>query len=515
MKVLIGLGASAFVDELILQKLSHLITDNSLEQTIFYAKEPSQFSTTSKSSNLYHFVEEKIEDLSQAKTLYNTRLCNSKKFGTSCQRIKIEAVGENSYMLNNNVLIESGPFKVGNTVIYLTDDNVRTPNELLASVNPIFHCTKSLNLLSRLKLTSFSNNGLGYTVFLPCFDSFRDFDLTLNYLNGNKPILEKVMRNTILEGLVYSDIERNVELSNLNQEKVLVHDLKTTETGDLRIKLNNESILLKQSDDILFSQGVVHPVRKLLIPDDVIISLEDIIENSIISGNLFLDYLQSFEPFENVLQSEKDYSILLPATFKFDPLEITNSTIEKILMLHVIPKASLADLYKCDQDVDIQTLNPKVNLTCTKISDSSSFLSIKNGAENGVNVVTRGCTNNDDRSCVYLIDKPINLKWIDGDSHLHISLPGIALGIGIILGCLLMVLVLSCLMLVILPKRNKTLTETNRGEQNNENSSLIDSTEGDTNNYQSAYNNSFEAGYSDNTHVDPINFPNKKGQTRS
>lgn len=505
MKVLIGLGASNFIDELLLQDLSYLITDNNLNQTIFYLKDANhQISINSKSSNLYHFVEERIEDLSTSKSLYNTRFCNSKKLGKSCQKIKIQSIGENSYMLNNNVLIESGPFKVGNTVIYLTDDNVRTPNDLLSSVNPAFHCTKSMNLLLESKLNKFANNELGYTIFLPCYNSFKDFELTLNYLKKDKNLMDKILKNFILQGLVYTDISKDVELFNLNNELVEINHLINYDDG-LNLNLNNDSIFLKKDDDILFNQGVIHPIKKLLIPNDIQVNLGNIISSSISSENFFLSYLKYFDYFDDILNSEDDYSILVPSRFKLKFFE-SNSTLEKFLKIHTIPKVSLPNLYNCDDS--IQTLDPKVNLTCTKISENNLFLSIENGADNGVHVFSKGCTNNDAKSCVYLIDKPINLDWIDDNSHYHISLPGIALGIGIILGSLLMILVLSCLMLIILNKRKSAKLIINEEEANDENSTLINNTETNEHDYEST--NNFEAGYSGNANIDPINFPQKK-----
>lgn len=513
LKTLVGLDASAFVDELILQELTDLITNNSLEQTIFYPRDSAVFSIASKSSNLYHFVNERIANLTLTKSLYDTRFCNSKKLGTSCQKIKARRVGNNNVMLNNNVLVESGPYIVGNTTIYLTDDDLRTPNEMAASVNSVLHCSISIGLLDDFGLSKLSNNHAGYTLFLPCFDSWDDYHLTLNYLKENTTALEHIMKNMILNGLVYTDFQDRATLTNLNDEAVDIQ-YAGREESLLKLKFNDVELSLKGDNDIIFNQGVIHPIEQMLIPDDIDISLSDIITHS--DAELLLDMMKFFPDLNDILNNDS-YSFLLPSTaslLRMSPID-SNETLKEFLHTHIIPPHAIDDLYTCADE--IATLNERANLTCTLVG-GHSFLQIARGSEdNSVRVLSKGCTSTTKRSCVYAIDKPISLKWIgDQEGHLHISLPAIAVGLGMILGSVIMATILACLVLVLFRKTKKI--DSSRAVVD-ERTPLVD---GETNDGVQAgaqvganggtQYNSFESGYSVNANVEPIAFQrNRQG----
>lgn len=511
MKTLVGLEAISFVEELILQDLDELITDNSLEQTIFYPVDSNQVSIASKSSNLYHFVTERIPSIQDiTKTLYNTRFCNTKKLGSSCQRIKAKKVGENAVMLNGNVLIERGPYTVGNTTIFLTDEDLRTPNDIVSSVNSILHCSKSLSFLENLGLQKLANNHLGYTLFLPCFNSWEDYTLTLNFLKKNMTALEFLMRNHMLNGLLYTDFtDDEVELTNLNGLPVNIkYDGEDSDGQLLKLKYNDDNLVLRGEKDIIFNQGVIHPLNQLIIPEELDISLGDILKSS--DADLFLQFISQFPDLETALYHD-DYSILLPSTSSLSDLSglDSNATLEEFLQLHIISPQSIENLYNCDGP--IVTLNKRANLTCKQLSGIHSFLQVDNGADNGVRILNRGCTSTLKSTCVYSIDRPISLKWIDNNDHLHISLPGLAVGLGIILGSVLMVSLLGCLMLVLFSKSKKSAdTESHGSRPNsthsecNENTALLSESQPDNQVY-----NSFESGYSSNTRVNPITFSKK------
>ncbi|CDR45665.1 CYFA0S19e01574g1_1 [Cyberlindnera fabianii] len=520
LKALVGLKADSFVDELLFQDLSELITNNSISQTIFHPQDSSQFSIMSKSSNLYHFVNERIDHLDDTRTLYDTLLCNSKKMGDACQRIKIEPFGSDSIILNNNVMIESGPYNVGNTSIYLTDEDLRTPGDLLSSVNSaVFHCSKSLQFLSKLGLTKLSSNQKGYTVFLPCYDAWDDYEMTLDFLKYKESELGVVMRNLILEGLIYTDfVEEKVSFTNLNKEDVVVK-FESLEDADLNLELNGENVTLGNDNDILFNQGVIHPIESVFFPKSVNVSLFEIFEHS--DSGAFMRILDFFPDLKRVL-TDGTYSLILPSASSLDlmnPLP-NNSTLKELLQLHIIPDQSLKDLSECT-DGEISTLHPKVNLTCSSLHAGGSFLQIKNGKESGVRVLRKGCTTGNKLSCVYLIDKPINPDWIDGHDHYHVSLPIPALVLGIAIGSMSIVAVLVFLMLVIARKRKDLVLEA--AENNEAAAATADETtallRGENSNgngtgsspLRNGYDaTTFESQYSSHTNVSPITFGKKK-----
>lgn len=518
LKVMIGLNSSQLVDELLLQKLSSLITNNSISQTIFIPTDPNQFTIASKNSNLYHFVDEKIKDLTSSKTLYNSKFCNSKKLGQQCQRIKVEENDKNQILLNDNIIVEKGPFKVGETLIYLTDEDLRTPNEISSSIRPVLHCSTSLKMMQKSGLLKLSNNGLGYTFFLPCYDAWDDFELTMNYFETNKTALDELMKNFVLNGLIYTDLKtEKTELTNMNGEKVLITNKnKNNDDEKLSLKYNHIDICLTKNDDILFNQGVVHPIETLFFPENVDISLQKIISSS--DSELFLKFASFFPEIESALNL-KNYSILLPSHASLEKIGSfdSNTTLEKFLKLHIIHPSSLKSLYDCSSNSGIQTLAENINLTCSKISGHrDTFLQIDGGADNGVRILSRGCTDSESYNCVFAIDRPISLSWLDNHQHYHLNLPGVALAIGVMMGIVVMIFVFVCLMLFVARKKKSFMTGVEQGDANNNESTENDPLLAEQNGVQYTGNDeerngrtNFENQYS-NTFVNPISVSSKR-----
>lgn len=480
MKVMVGLNSSSLVDELMLQELSYLIKNNSICQTIFIPTDPNQFSIASKNSNLYHFVDEKIEDLTTSRTLYNSKFCNSKKMGHQCQRIKIEENEKNEISLNDNIVVQDGPFKVGETLIYLTDEDLRTPNEISSSIRSVLHCSNSLKIMQKLGLLKLSNNGLGYTFFLPCYDAWDDFELTMNYFETNKTALEALMKNFVMNGLIYTDFAgEKLELTNMNGNSITLSKIKDNNDDSdneetLNLKYDDIDLSLFKNDDILFNQGVVHPIEKVFFPSNIEITLRQIISAS--DSELFLKFASFFPDVDRALNLQ-NYSILLPSQNSLEKMQPfnSNSTLEKFLLLHIIHPSSLTNLYDCSGA--IRTLAKDVNLTCSKVPGRrDSFLQIDGGSDNGVRVLSRGCANTEYHNCVFEIDRPISLDWLDEHQHYHLNLPGVALAIGVMMGIVVMIFVFVCLMLFVADKKKSFILGVEQGDRpsENENTPLLD-----------------------------------------
>ncbi|CCH44660.1 FAS1 domain-containing protein [Wickerhamomyces ciferrii] len=519
LKIIVGLNSSGLVDELILQKLDYLITNNSIKQTIFIpSQDYNQFYITSKNSNLYHFIDEKIENLSEnlnSKNLFNSKFCSSKKLGSSCQKIKIQEKKPGNFTLNDNFIIIDGPYKIGETIIYITDEDLRTPNDLRTSLNPMHHCSKSLKHMENLGLLKLSNNNLGYTYFLPCYDSWDNFELTSSYFEKNSTALEILMKNFILNGLFYTDIGNfeSIEYKNLNGEKINLEndDYNNDKSKDLHLKYNKFPINLKKNDDVLYNQGVIHPIEKIIFPSGLDITLKDIIESSDVG--LFVHLIDTIPEidFNDVLKSQ-NYSILLPSLKSLEknlPFE-SNTTLGNFLKLHIIKPSSLENLYSCSGD--IETLLG-VNLTCSRISGSKGdfFLQINEESDNGVRVLNKGCTNSENHNCVFAIDRPIALKWLDDHDHYHLTIPGVALAIGVLVGVVVMVFTFVCLMLFVARRKDSFIFHNEERSSPDENSPLLNESGNDigdnrTNNTQSS--SSFGQNYSSNAAITPIRMSN-------
>ncbi|KAH3680140.1 hypothetical protein WICMUC_000541 [Wickerhamomyces mucosus] len=503
LKTLVGLDCTSFVDELIFQDLSHLITDDSIEQTIFHTRDNNQnerIYTQSKGSNLYHFIKDlNLDNLYDINTtLFTTDFCSSKKLGSRdhCQRLKIEKFGNDSIILNNNILVESGPYIVGNTSIYLTDEELSTPGDLFNSIGQFFHCATSLKYLHEFELNKLPKNKNGYTYLLPCFNSYDNFGLTLNYLEQNPLLLEKVMKNFILEGLLYTDSNSDYfNWKNLNKDIVQLSNINFVD-DKFNFNFNNLKLSLQKGGDIIFNQGVAQPLNHFFLPDSIEILNEDIIKS--VESKLFMRYLSFFPYLKTLLNN---HTVLLPSATSLSKSNFEyNSTLEQLLTIHLIPKESTSKLLNCADD--ITTLNNKINLTCTRPANHDAFLSIKDDKNNSnfVRILTKGC-NNDQDLCVFEIDQPITFE----DNHFHISLPGIAFAVGILLGSLSMVLVLICLMLVFLRKRKDSVRRESDEQFENERSSLISNSSNYNINSNGNINSDFDSGYSTMAVIDPIN----------
>lgn len=475
-KLLAGLNATDFIDELIFQNLEFLLTNNTLEQTLFLSKEPDQIvSILSKSSNLYHFVNERIY-FSSTKGLYDTKLCNPKKFGSGCQRLKVSKLGSNEIILNNNVLIESGPYEVGNSLVYITDEDLKPPSNIPSSVNPAYSCSQSLQILDSLNLLKLPKNNLGYTIFLPCYKSWESFELTLNVFKNDLTLFEKLFKNLILNGLFYSDFNgKNITFENLNGENITIKKISTKDYDNepntqpkqqdglnwINLEFNGKLVDIGENNDILFNEGVIHPIDEVLFPNDIDIPLKKIAQHSDSVPNLFLEYLDYFPELSELL-NYSNYSILLPTSnsmLSLNPFK-SNQTLEKFLRLHIIASSSLENIHKCQGD--IETLINGTTLRCIDIPNRSvDLLKINNGQDFEIRIIGKGCNTKNTHSCVYLVDEPFELDWINIHDRYHLKLPGIALALGVLIGLLGMAIFGSCSLVFMLKSKDYPKSNSN------------------------------------------------------
>lgn len=525
LKYLVGLDCSFFVEELLFQDLGYLLTDNTLKQTIFHTKnaidssdvglmtEDGLITVQSKSENLYHFIKDlNLSNLDMLNTtLLTTKYCSSKKLGSKdhCQRLKVTKLGEDSIMLNNNVLIEQGPFSIGETSIYIIDEDLSTPHDLLSSVSPIFECSRSLGYLHRLNLHKLKNHENGYTYFLPCFNSLENYDLTLKYLETNSTALENTMKGLIMEDLLYSDFEGDdFNSTTLGGDLIQLTDMEP-QSSMLGFRFNNVEIDLVKGSDIIFDQGVAQPVDKFIIPSSIDIANTDILET--FDTKIFQKYLSFFPHLSTAINN---HTLLVPSGLSLSKFQFErNKTLDELLQVHVLPRESTLKLLNCGEEThDIMTLNPKVNLTCTRPANHDTFITVKGDDDvtNRVRILTKGCINNDQDICIFEIDKPID----SNASHFHISLPGVALAVGILLGALFMVLFVFCLMLVLSKAKGEAAkdSETSVGSSEIDENTVITGTVADEgtsllvgNNNQNGHGSvGFENGYSEMADSNPI-----------
>ncbi|QLL33509.1 hypothetical protein HG536_0E04200 [Torulaspora globosa] len=465
-KYLHGMNSTDFVKELYFRKLQHMIREKSLHQnlTIFVPEfNSNEHQGFTKSSLLYHFVEyqlwleEEFKDVnrihSSTKTFPSAFCSSNKRLGGNCQRLRITKT-ESSYIINDKYrVLHAKPYMVGRTLVYTISEALQLPGEFLFSLNPFHHCSKSLSLLRQVNLLNLPLNNKGYTILLPCFDSWRNYDLNFEYLRNNATAVEHIAKSMILQSLIYSDTKtQTIEVSNMLDEEVSL-SIHPPRSNRVDIELSNVvgKIKIERGLDALFNQGVIHPLKGFYLPKDINISLKDLIETS--GANRFLELLENLEDFTSMINESIPFSVLVPMSTFLGPGGITGSSknLQDFLKVHLAIGSSTHSLLKCDGTISTLFGEP---LICRQSSTGDYWLKLQNGDDHEVRILRRGCASSGNESCVFLIDRPISIRWLNRDKK-SLRLPGIAIGAGVLVGSVSMLAVFLCILLVLFGKSAK------------------------------------------------------------
>lgn len=466
-----GLNCSGFVSEMYFRNIEDLIHDNGdggKKMTLF-VPDPSQNDDIgfSKPALLYHFTDEQIwlEDefpvLNKEETftkIFDSSFCSSnKRLGGNCQRMKITK-SETGYHINGKYKItQTKPYQVGNTVIYTISGDLSIPGDLILSVPPFAHCSKSISFLRQLNLLELKPNHAGYTIFLPCFDSWNTLALNVEYIENHASAMENVMKNYILDGLYYTDIgNQSLITHNLRGDHIKLRSIDSPSDVDhLKIELDSmyEDLTLKKNQEVFFNQGVLHLLKGINMPKSINISLEDLIRTT---GSIeMIDFLKKFKTLGDKILGEapdrEPYSILIPtfSSLIFEDININSTKLEDFLKLHIIRGNETKGIIDCTDDIKTEIGQ---SLECRKVSPFETFLKVKDGSDSEVRVLKKGCATfgNGESSyetCVFLLDRPISLNWINGYYH-HVTLPFIAIAVGVVLGVSFIITLLCCTLIM-------------------------------------------------------------------
>lgn len=475
-KYLHGLNCSEFVKELYFRDLEKLI-QNEKKTTIFVPQASfNEDRGYTKPSLLYHFAEDKIdleEDFSLlpkiedvSTQIYDSAFCSSaKRLGGHCQKIKISRSNKGYYINGRFKILNTKPYEIGDTYIYSIEDDLQLPGELVLSLPPQDHCSTSLMFLRDLGLLDLPSNHKGYTILLPCMNSWDDNDLTVDYLKSNKTALNILMRNLIFEELIYSnDYNVSTKAQNLYGDSVSIDVEEAVECSNLtKISVSNikGNVLIEKNSDIFFNQGVIHPINQLNFPDDLEISLRELIETT--GTKEMFEFFNLFHDLSSTIRNE-EYSLLVPtsSSIPLSGITVNSTNLKTFLELHLIPANETQNLLDCN--VAISTKLGK-QLNCRKDHLNNHFVSVYEDWSKEVRILKKGCTSGSKGSCVFLIDKPISLSWLDNEKY-HLHLPGIAVGIGMIIGVTLAVSLLFCVVITRGGKAKRTdEIETGRANQ--------------------------------------------------
>ncbi|CAX40599.1 conserved hypothetical protein [Candida dubliniensis CD36] len=497
-KSLYALHYSNFVDELYFRSLGHLVDGSSENQSIFLDinqrddvedddVEGTMVSFSSKQSILYQFVDGKIDVHDSMHSLLDTKLCSKKKIG-GCFKLKFSTShGKNNITVNDEVHIQEYTPIANDSFIFVANGEITPPVNLKHSLGDLISsgavhrhlenieidqgsCLRTLEYINRFGLSSLRDNDEGYSIFLPCGTTdtkgtWKDLGLILTYLERNPHMLEMVVKSMFMEGMVYSDFASHKKLQDLNGNQVKFKSWGIADDVN-EATLNNTQLSLPLNSDLLFQQGVIHVTNKVFFPDDFEVPIEELIKTTYDSNfpNFFMwDILKMYPNIKNVITGEMPYSLLIPTAESLKDFNVTTSMKDllRFIDFHLIPNSEVGKILDCISGVGynksvfrtnlsegglICKHKPQTNKVMLQLHKLNTTSAVSYNKDQEVRLLSHGCTKNyrnetDQLSCVFLIQKPLNLQWFErpnsGDNFLHVHLGLVSVGVGVILGLII------------------------------------------------------------------------------
>ena len=463
--------------------------DNEVTDIDIYINDPSIKSFSSRQNLLYQFVNSSFDLQDDVHILLDTKLCSRKRIG-GCYKLKLSAShGMKTVTVNDDVRILNHLKIANDTSIFIANGEISPPTNLKHSLGDLISsgavyrhlesiaidrtsCLKTLEYINAFDLYSLDDNNKGYTIFLPCGSTklknlWTNLGLVQNYLKNNPKIHQSIMKGLFLEGLVYSDFNSSTKLSSLNGDSVLLEKSSVLETPN-SLYYNNTALDVELNSDLLFLQGVIHVVNQVLFPDSFEIPIEELIRTTFDSNfpdHFMWDIIKMYPKIHKSIVGKKPYSLLIPTAESLKDFNITTSfsDILKFVDLHLIPNEEVHKLLNCIDDTGynnsvIRTNFSEGGLVCKhKPNTNKVMLQLHklNGTstesyskDHEVVLLNHGCTklytgdnNTESLSCVFLLQKPLNLEWFNepkrGDNFLHVHLGWVSVGAGVILGLMI------------------------------------------------------------------------------
>lgn len=491
-KVLFSLHYSKFVEELKFRKLGHLLKEKKSRYRLFVdVTDRDDFGDdemmirkfSSKQQLLYQFGEKKASH-----GLVDSLMCSNKRV-SGCFKHKLMTDEDGDIItLNDNINVIDGPFDAGKSEVYIVDSEVVLPASLKRVMGEIMgagrtrdvildksNCLKTLELLLAHKLFDWDDDG-GYSVFLPCAQvdasiatkckphtNWDTMGLVYDFLEDNPEWMDKVLRGLFVKTPIYSDFSPSsaTRFKLLNGEHVFIDRPKQLSSY---LSFNKSRVYVPPDSDVLFNQGVIHLVPDVIIPDQLDIPLRELINTTINdpSGPNILELIKLIPGLEKALglRGEKPkFALLVPSQESLEDFNITANfdKLTNLFNFHLVPEHDLANLLDCvngcpynsSRVIATNLTEDKAGLMCRR-SGSKTYLQYVNtdkmdiagyNKDHQVLVVLYGCEHPNLPylgPCVFVLDKPLNLKWINPDlPFLHIHLGWVLVGIGIICGLLL------------------------------------------------------------------------------
>lgn len=556
-KALFALHYSSFVSELEFRSLDYLIDGSTENQTILLSQHQRddmirndfliQGTMVDQSFNakqllLYQFIDASVNithEISRGPNstfyrLFDSFMCSKSKIN-GCYKLKLSSSFNTKKRaiesrINDEVKIISEPFDMGNNSVgYFVNKPLTAPRsfkhtlaDLLSNGKLQRHlqnveinqqeCLKTIQYLTRFNLLNLNDNKHGYSIFLPCGipdnlhlrwghseGTWQALGLILNYLEAHPATFKDIMKGLFVDNMVYSDFGiyndvQSMEAKTLRGDSVNITNVSFDGTYNHLLQINNSIIPLPLNSDLLFNQGVVHIIGKLLLPTDFEVSFLDLIETTKNTKELlsFFDLFDEFPDLKHTLSLESgklDFSLLIPTQESLNTYNITKHAKDllSLLQVHLIPNQEIPKFFDCmhskfnSSEYSINSNSSKLSFRCKKSRSGLVVLTINNSdgeeTRHKVSILNHGCARSkdsfDNNPCVFVIDQPIRPTWLEAnDGFLHVHLGIISIGIGIILG-LIIFLILIVLMIFYLGRKNEGLTDNDRSNLNNATSNFI------------------------------------------
>ncbi|RCI04275.1 hypothetical protein CU098_009943 [Rhizopus stolonifer] len=394
-KYLIGMNATHMNDLFDNHSLSHYIDDTKTNYTLIVPPSDTIPPETADPWLKYHV----IQGLWPQDTLFDKELLltefNSPELGNSYQRIPIHTENDKSISFDRARTL-GDPINIKNVMIYKVSEPLSLPEDLLEKIVSDLDLSTFIATLYVSQVVDEIKNATGITLFVPTNDAFKELGLLAQYLvhSSAKPHLQSVLKyHAATEVLYYQDL------------KDKVREVTTLANTTLRISQTGTSVLVGKPEDetgaeilksnMLVSNGVVHKISKVQVPDTVHITNQDLLVG--IECSTLISLLEKANMSDAV--NRKDVVVLAPTQKAFAHVDLQQILadpyqLERIVKMHILPVSWQDDW--ADSDIKKTTeystlLSDADKLTIKQSRKGEWYIKVK-GSDSEANMLGLGKT---------------------------------------------------------------------------------------------------------------------------
>ncbi|KAI8638874.1 FAS1 domain-containing protein [Parasitella parasitica] len=251
--------------------------------------------------------------------------------------------GDHSKVIGNGL-------SIGGNAIYRVSDPLTPPMDIFSSLVIDLELSTYIATLYVSGVVDQLKNAKAITLFVPTNTAFKNLGLVSRYLvhPSGRADLQTVLRYHVATSpLYYQDLLGDVlEVTTLSNEPLIINGnnqdsnvwIGTKQDNEKGSKLDEHGIV--EESDILVSNGVVHKVDRLQIPENVSITHHNLLKG--INANTMLNILKKTRLLDEIDMT--DCIIMSPTdrAFENENLESLWNDTEKLVRLaklHIVPKS--------------------------------------------------------------------------------------------------------------------------------------------------------------------------------